>query len=131
MAAHQVALQLLQVFRANAHIGQFAETGVDPVGRFIAGDDALDHRLRRCDSRPGGRRNGCIHRARGYRADLIERKWLPIQFQDAWAKTRCHADHRMRLRRSEPVQRLPILPSLASYEDSETEPPGGVSNETI
>ena len=114
MAAHQVALQLLQVFCADAYIGQFAEAGVDTVGRFVAGDDALDHRLRCRDSRPRCRRNGCIHQARGYLADLIEGKWLPIQFQDAWAKTRCHADHRKRLRRSKPIQRLPILLALVS-----------------
>jgi hypothetical protein len=46
VAAHQVALQLLQVSRSDAHIGQFAEAGVDAIGRFIAGDNALHHGLR-------------------------------------------------------------------------------------
>ena len=83
VAAHQVALQLLQVSGADAHIGQFAEAGVDAVGGFVAGDDALHHGLRRRDSLPRCRRNGCVHRAVGHLADLVERKWLPVQFQDA------------------------------------------------
>ena len=36
---------LLQVFAAYPHIGQLAEAGVDAIGRFIAGDNALDHGL--------------------------------------------------------------------------------------
>ena len=95
MAAHQVALQLLEVFDAYTHIGQFAEAGVDPIGGLIAGDNALDHGLGGGNSLPGSRRNGYAHRSGGYLADLVEREWLSVQFQDAEGETRCHADHRM------------------------------------
>ena len=95
MAAHQVALQLLEVFDAYAHIGQFAEAGVDAIGGFIAGDNALDHGLGSGYSLTGSRRNGYAHRSGGYLADLVEREWLSIQFEDAEGETRCHADHGM------------------------------------
>ena len=55
VAAHQVALQLLEVSGADAHIGQFAEAGVDAIGRFVAGDNALHDGLR-CRDSPAGLR---------------------------------------------------------------------------
>ena len=95
MAAHQVALQLLEVFAAYTHIGQLAEAGVDSISGFIAGNNAIDHGLGRGYSLTGSRRNGYAHRSGSYLADLVEREWLPIQFEDADGETRCHADHRM------------------------------------
>jgi hypothetical protein len=83
MAAHQVALQLLEVFDAYAHIGQFAEAGIDPIGGFIAGDNALDNGLRCGYPLSGSGRNSYAHPAGGNLVDLIERERLSIQFQDA------------------------------------------------
>src|ERR1700721_3059982 len=95
MAAHQVALQLLEVFDAYTHIGQFAEAGVDSIGGLIARDNALHHGLGRGNSLMGARRNGYAHRSGGYLADLVEGEWLSVQFQDAEGKTRCHTNHRI------------------------------------
>src|SRR5579863_9071796 len=43
---NEIDLQLANLFGGNANGGEFAEAGVDTIGGFAAGDDAVDDRAR-------------------------------------------------------------------------------------
>ena len=53
--AHQIHLQLADLFGGNANAGQFAETGVDSVGGLAGSDQAINHRARSVHAFGSGR----------------------------------------------------------------------------
>ena len=72
MRAHQIDLQLTDLFGGDADGGEFAEAGVDAVGGFAGGDQAIDDRAG--GSSCGRRRRERVPRLvlQSYGVELIE-----------------------------------------------------------
>src|SRR5579883_1365888 len=72
--AHQIDLQLADLFRGNTDGSKLAESGVDAVGGFVGGDKAIDDGARGLHTGDRGRsqRNGLV--AQGNGVELVERE---------------------------------------------------------
>ncbi|MNG05963.1 hypothetical protein D3C84_891810 [compost metagenome] len=71
MAEQGVARQLAELFVFERYVAKRAQTGVDAIGAFAAGDDALDDRLGIVDACPGLGRQLELCAVTGYRDHIL------------------------------------------------------------
>jgi hypothetical protein len=72
VTADQIVLERLQIIVGDADVGEFAESSVDSVGGFAAGNDGFDHCTRCFDLRPCGIGDGDFAAAEGYCCDFFD-----------------------------------------------------------
>jgi hypothetical protein len=77
VAQDQIALEGLEVAVRDADVGQLAESGVDSVGGFAAGDDSFNDFAAGFDLRPGFAGYGDITAVAGYGGDFFDGERLP------------------------------------------------------
>src|SRR5271168_1375514 len=79
MAAHQIDLQLLNLFRRDTHGGHFAEAGVDAVGGGVRFDHALDDGSRRQHLFAGGRSDGDLRAVEHDGVEIFESEMFAVE----------------------------------------------------
>src|SRR5437868_1168470 len=90
MRAHQIHLQLANLFAGNAHAGEFAKTGVDSVGGFARGDKLIDNAARSVHSFGSDARESDWRVLQCDRIKLLEREIVSVQLNHGfWSR---HAD---------------------------------------